>query len=34
MFFEFEVGHNTVEKTENICCMKSECAVDHSTIVV
>ena len=31
MYYEFELGHNAVmEKTENISCMKSEDAIDHS----
>ena len=31
-FYKFEMGHNTTETTKNLCCMKDEGAVDHSTI--
>ena len=30
--FEFELGHNAVEATKNICCVEDEGAIDHSTI--
>ena len=32
MLYEFEVSHNTVEATENICCAKALVTVDHSTV--
>ena len=32
MFYEFELGHNTVEAPRNICCAKGEGAVDQSTV--
>ena len=32
MLYEFKVSHKTVEETKNICCMKAEEAVEHSTI--
>ena len=28
----FELGHNVMEATKNICCAKGEAAVDHSTV--
>ena len=31
-FYEFELGHNIAEATKNICCVKSEDAVNHSTV--
>ena len=32
MPYEFELVHNTVEATKNICCAKGEGAVDHRTV--
>ena len=32
MLYEFKLGHNTAEATKNICCVKSEGAVDHSPV--
>ena len=32
MLYDFEVSHNTVEATKNICCIKDEDVVDHSTV--
>ena len=32
ILYNFEVGHNAVEPTKNICCTKGENAVDHCTI--
>ena len=32
MFNEFKVGHNSMEGTKNVCCVKVEGKVDHSTI--
>ena len=33
MFYKFVLSHNAAETTKNICCMKGEGAVDHSTII-
>ena len=30
MFYEFELDHNIVEATQNICCAKAEDIVDKS----
>ena len=30
--YRFEPHHKAVEAIKNICCTKSECAVDHSTV--
>ena len=30
MLYKFELGHNAMEATKNICYVKSEGAVDHS----
>ena len=30
--YNFELVHNTVEATKNICCVVDEGAVDHSTV--
>ena len=32
MLNEFEQGHNTVEATKNICCVKGKVTVGHSTV--
>ena len=32
MIYEIELGHNVTKATKNICCMKDEGAVDHSTV--
>ena len=32
ILYEFEMGHDAVESTKNIFCVKSEGAVDHSTV--
>ena len=32
MLHKFELGSNTVETNENICCVKDDGAVDHSTV--
>ena len=32
MLCEFDQGHNAMEATKNICCTKSEGAVNHSTV--
>ena len=32
ILYEFELGHNTVESTKNICCMKGEGVVDHTRV--
>ena len=32
MLYKFKVGHNVMEATRNICCMKDESAVEHSTV--
>ena len=32
MLYEFELDHNVVEETKNICWVKGVCAVDYSTI--
>ena len=32
MLYEFQLGHITVETTQNICCVKSEGKVDQSTV--
>ena len=32
MVYEFELGHTAVEATKNICFVKSEGVVDHSTV--
>ena len=32
MIYDFKPGYNVDEATKNICCMKSEGIVDHSTI--
>ena len=32
MIYEFELDHDAVEATENICCAKDEGSVDHNTI--
>ena len=34
MLYEFELGHNTMEATKNICCAKDEDAVNHSTVII
>ena len=31
MLYDFELGHNAVEATKNICCVKGEGALDCST---
>ena len=31
-FYKFKLGHNTEEVTKNICCVKGEGVVDHSTV--
>ena len=31
LFYEFELGHNTIETITNICWAKDEDTVDHST---
>ena len=31
MLWEFDVGHNAVDATENLFCRKDESASDHST---
>ena len=32
MLYEFELGNNALEATKNICGMKGEGTIDHSTI--
>ena len=32
MLYEFELSHNAVEATENICCEKVEGTVDRNTV--
>ena len=32
MLYKFEQRNNTTEATENICCVKGEGTVDHSTV--
>ena len=32
MFYTFELGYNAMEATRNICCVKHEDTVDHSTV--
>ena len=32
MLYNSEQGHNAVEADKNICCVKSEGAVDHSIV--
>ena len=32
MFYEFELGLNTKETTQNVCCEEGEGAIDHSTV--
>ena len=34
MLYEFEMSHNDLEATKNICCTKGEGSVDHSTVLV
>ena len=31
MIYKFQLDHNTMEATQNICCAKDEGTVDHST---
>ena len=31
MFYQFELGHNTMEATKNICCTKRQGIVDYNT---
>ena len=33
MVYDFESGYSVVEATKNICCMKDEDTVDHSTVI-
>ena len=33
MLYKFKLEHNTAEETKNICGMKGEDAIDHSTVV-
>ena len=30
IYEEFKLGHNAIEATKNLCCAKSEGAVDHN----
>ena len=32
MLYEIKPGHNVAEATKNICCVKGEGVVDHSTV--
>ena len=32
MIYKFELGHNTVKATKNICCVKDEGTVDYNTV--
>ena len=32
MLYKFTLGHNVVEVSKNICCVKAEGVVDHSTV--
>ena len=32
ILYEFELGHNIVEATKNVCCAKTKGAVDRSTV--
>ena len=32
MLYKFELGYNAMKASKNICCMKNEGKVDHSTI--
>ena len=32
MRYEFELGHHSADATKNICCVKGEDTVDHSTV--
>ena len=32
MLYEFKPGNNTMEATKNVCCVKDESAVDHSSV--
>ena len=32
ILYKFELGHNIMEATKNICCMKGEGAIDHRTV--
>ena len=32
MLYEFEMDHNAAEVTKNICCAKSEGAIDHDSV--
>ena len=34
MLLEFELGHNFVEETKNICCVNDERTVDQSTKII
>ena len=34
MLYEFNLNHNAVEATQNICCAKGDDAVDHSNLMV
>ena len=33
MHYEFELGHNVTEATENTCCVKGEGTLDHSNMM-
>ena len=33
MFYDFELCHDVMEETKNICCTKSEGVVDQSTVI-
>ena len=32
MLYTLELGHNTMDAIENICCVKGEGTVEHSTV--
>ena len=32
MFYEFKLGHNTMEANKNICCIKEKTTINHSTL--
>ena len=34
MLYEFELGHIAMEATKNVCCAKSEGAIDYSNEMV
>ena len=32
MLYAFELGHNAIDATKNICCAKDEGTVDHNLV--